>query len=187
MKYALDDVLNIDLPVVLMLENKSITTIAERALSLSRQHGYLAQITSSKQELEVRRIGEMPLSLGQQAIWTVCQVESAGVIYNLPIVIRVHSEIDTVALRSALKELLVRHEQLRAGFRLNEAMQPVQTIHPAMEPCFEHVFCDPDSDVQRQISAAIRLPFNLETGLCSEQCCSVRQGMIIICFFAPIT
>ena len=104
------------------------------------------------------------MSLGQQAIWTVCQVEPDTIIYNLPIALRIHSEIDPESLRAALRVLLSRHEQLRVGFRLNETMQPVQILLTETEPSFEQVFCDQELEEQQQISMAISQPFDLKNG-----------------------
>jgi amino acid adenylation domain-containing protein len=165
LKYAIDDLLQIELPLVLLLEDKSLTTISEHALSLAKQQNDCLPKTQVKeQDLPAKLPCEMPLSHGQQAIWTVCQVEPGTIIYNLPIALGIHSEINPEALRSALRVLLSRHEQLRVGFRLNETMQPVQILLPETKLSVEQVFCDQELERQEQISIAIRQPFDLENG-----------------------
>lgn len=165
LKYTIDDLLQINFPLVLLLEDKSLTTISEHALSLAKQQNNCrVKAPVAEQDLPAKRSCEMPLSLGQQAIWTVCQVEPDTIIYNLPIALEIHSEIDPEALRSALRVLFSRHEQLRVGFRLNDAMQPMQILLPETETSFEQIFCDLELERQEQISIAIRQPFDLGNG-----------------------
>jgi amino acid adenylation domain-containing protein len=158
LKYFIDDFLDIDLPVVSLLEDRSISAIAEQVLSLAkRQDG-------PKPEPSDQEASEMTLSLGQQAIWTVCRMEPDTTVYNMPIALHIRSTIDCAALDSALRDLMERHEQLQASFRLGNAMMPVQMRVQLSAPLLERVACQTEQEKAQQLSAGVRRPFDLEHG-----------------------
>ncbi len=186
LKYAIDDVLDIDLPLVLFFEEKSLLNIAEYSFAIAKQQSDLrAQNRVKELVTETQKSNERPLSLGQKAIWSVCQIESDSDMYNVPIGVKIHREISLELFRSALRILLSRHEQLRMGYKLNEAMQPVQIILPQDEPSFIQIFCDQDEEIYRQINLAIRQPFDLESGpLFRTYLFSSNKDQHILLFYA---
>ncbi|WAK02503.1 amino acid adenylation domain-containing protein [Methylobacter sp. YRD-M1] len=158
LKYFIDEFLGIDLPVVSLLEDRPISAIAEQALSLAKwQH-------SPRAEPSDPQAAAMPLSLGQRAIWTDCRTEPDSAVYNIPIALRIRSAIDSVALDSALRDLIERHGQLHAGFRLGDAMMPVQMRVQLPESLLERVVCRTGQEREQRISAAVWRPFDLERG-----------------------
>ncbi|MFQ6329772.1 non-ribosomal peptide synthase/polyketide synthase [Nocardia sp. CWNU-33] len=58
----------------------------------------------------------VPLSPAQQRIWFLNRFDSSGVGYNMPFVARLRGAVDVAALRSALDDVLARHEVLRTIF-----------------------------------------------------------------------
>ncbi|HZX29429.1 MAG TPA: amino acid adenylation domain-containing protein, partial [Telluria sp.] len=79
----------------------------------------------------VPRMDGMPLSLAQQRLWFLQQLDAAaGAAYHLPAALRLEGALDRWALESALSALVDRHEALRTTFA-QEAGEPVQRIHPA--------------------------------------------------------
>ncbi|WP_330250531.1 non-ribosomal peptide synthase/polyketide synthase [Nocardia sp. NBC_00565] len=58
----------------------------------------------------------VPLSPAQQRIWFLNRFDSAGAGYNMPFVVRLRGGVDLAALRSALIDLVARHEVLRTIF-----------------------------------------------------------------------
>ncbi len=71
-----------------------------------------------------------PLSLAQEPVWMLQQVEPGLVAYNVPRAIRLRGDLDVAAMRGALDALVVRHEALRTTFHANGA-EPVQVIEAA--------------------------------------------------------
>ncbi len=159
LKYAIDEFLTIDFPVVMLLDEQSLLAIAEHALSLAK----LGEVRNAYPTV-CHATKELPLSVGQQALWTGCQLASVPTIYNMAIALQIDTEINTVALRAALQDLLNRHGQLRATFTLNEQTQPVQTINSSKPPAFTQIRCDNAAHRQQKISAQLAQAFDLQNG-----------------------
>ncbi|MGW6622445.1 amino acid adenylation domain-containing protein [Nocardia sp. NPDC055002] len=69
----------------------------------------------------------IPLSLAQQRMWVVNQVDPASGSYNIPFAIRLTGELDIAALGAAVTDVLGRHESLRTFFPVSDG-SPFQEI-----------------------------------------------------------
>ncbi|MGK8555450.1 amino acid adenylation domain-containing protein [Nocardia gipuzkoensis] len=58
----------------------------------------------------------VPLSLAQQRMWVLNQVDTESPAYNLPFALRLTGALDVPALRQAVLDVLERHEALRTRF-----------------------------------------------------------------------
>ncbi|GGK57797.1 non-ribosomal peptide synthetase [Nocardia camponoti] len=72
----------------------------------------------------------IPLSYSQLAMWFQYRMEGASAVGNLPLALRFDGPLDIAALRSALDDVVARHESLRTTFPEHEGV-PHQVIHPA--------------------------------------------------------
>jgi len=78
------------------------------------------------QRIEGTRTAEQaaPLSFAQQRLWLLDRLMPTGSVYNIEHVLRLSGELDHLALRDALNELVRRHEVLRTRFGTQDG-QPV--------------------------------------------------------------
>ncbi|MBV8200733.1 MAG: AMP-binding protein, partial [Acidobacteria bacterium] len=120
-----------------------------------------------------------PLSLAQERLWFLAQLEPAGPAYNLAVAVRLEGEIRPRALAAALAQVVRRHESLRTVFADREG-QPEQRIAPPAPPsaCFPlplvemggiaaappHPGGPLRSEAARLATEAARRPFDLAAG-----------------------
>ncbi|WP_442789887.1 amino acid adenylation domain-containing protein [Nocardia sp. CDC160] len=62
------------------------------------------------------RPARIPLSLAQQRMWVLNQLDPESPAYNIPMVIRLTGALDVPALRHAVEDVLTRHEVLRTRY-----------------------------------------------------------------------
>nr|WP_261978016.1 non-ribosomal peptide synthetase [Gordonia sp. NB41Y] len=97
------------------------------AAAAGRDGGIVAPIVA-----EPARPDRIPLSFAQQRMWFINQFDPSSPTYNVPIVMRVSGPLDIRALRSAIADLVVRHEILRTTF-VSVDGDPVQLIGDVAE------------------------------------------------------
>ncbi|WP_330252184.1 amino acid adenylation domain-containing protein [Nocardia sp. NBC_00565] len=62
------------------------------------------------------RPDRVPLSLAQQRMWVLNQIDTSSAAYNIPLAIRLSGALDVQALRDAVADVLDRHEALRTRY-----------------------------------------------------------------------
>ncbi|MFZ2178670.1 MAG: amino acid adenylation domain-containing protein, partial [Rhodococcus sp. (in: high G+C Gram-positive bacteria)] len=88
---------------------------------------------SARPELRPRQgSGPLPVSLAQQRMWFINQLDTASPAYNIPVGIRLRGTLDVAALRMAVADVLTRHESLRTVFP-NTPNGPIQLVRPVAE------------------------------------------------------
>ncbi len=60
-------------------------------------------------------------------MWFINRFEGPSSTYNIPLLLRCHSRLDTVALRAAFRDVMIRHEVLRTVFAETDH-QPYQRV-----------------------------------------------------------
>ncbi|KQH75942.1 non-ribosomal peptide synthetase [Mycobacterium gordonae] len=81
---------------------------------------------------QVERPETVPLSLAQQRMWSVIQVQGPSAVFNIPWVFELRGQLDTQALALALADLVHRHEPLRTIYPAVDGV-PHQVVLPAGE------------------------------------------------------
>ncbi|MFN6531145.1 non-ribosomal peptide synthetase [Nostoc sp. ChiSLP03a] len=77
--------------------------------------------------IKADRTQNLPLSFAQERLWLLNQLEPDSPFYNEQTAIKLHGQLNVVALEQSLNKIIDRHEVLRTNFRtIND--QPVQVI-----------------------------------------------------------
>ncbi|MFB7721388.1 amino acid adenylation domain-containing protein [Nocardia sp. NPDC056100] len=111
------------------------TTVLTLAAFLATQEGVGGRIPLVAQE----RPELIPLSLAQQRMWFVNQLDTANSAYNVPAALRLHGELDTGALALAVRDVVARHESLRTVYPeadgiAHQVVLPAEQAAPDLEP-----------------------------------------------------
>ncbi|MEU5320313.1 amino acid adenylation domain-containing protein [Streptomyces sp. NPDC021056] len=106
-----------------------------------------------------------PLSAAQQRLYFLDRLDPQAATYLLPAAWRLSGRLDVPALRAALADLVVRHEQLRVVFPEHEGV-PYQRVLPADDAVLDLVDAAPaGEDADRHLDAAVHAaalrPFDL--------------------------
>ena len=117
----------------------------------------------------VPRVGDPPLSFGQQRLWLLDQLTPGTAIYNIAFDTHVQQPIAIEALAASLTEIVRRHEALRTTFVTVQG-HPVQRIAPPTP--FELAVIDlrsrspgeREAEARRQIGQLAHQPFDLSRG-----------------------
>ncbi len=117
----------------------------------------------------VARDKPLPLSLAQQRLWFLDQLEPGNAAYNIPLAVRLKGPLDVAALERSLNDVIRRHETLRTIFSLSDD-QPCQVIAPTLTlelPVLDRQD-EPEAERERQVQAWVRAeaatPFDLACG-----------------------
>jgi len=113
--------------------------------------------------------GAFPLSLAQQRLWFLSQMEPDSPAYNISIALRINGHMNVNALEGSIGEILRRHEVLRSVFSaVND--EPVQMINPAAVFTLQQLDISNLPEQQREPEAKMLAQeelsrvFNLEAG-----------------------
>ncbi|WIN00179.1 amino acid adenylation domain-containing protein [Actinoplanes oblitus] len=103
-----------------------------------------------------------PLSAAQQRLWFLHRMRGPSATYNMPYALRLTGPLDVAALRSALVDVVDRHESLRTVFAAPDGV-PHQVVLPANRATVE--VSRPAGDPGRWLSQAAHRPFDLSRDL----------------------
>jgi thioesterase domain-containing protein len=133
-------------------------------LSVAENKELLISLLSQKQSKQV-----FPLSLAQQRLWFLDQLNPGNPAYNVPFALHLRGNLNPRALQMGVQELVQRHETLRTRFG-TEAGHPVQvvTANPPIEATLIDLTGIAESgryaEAHRIASQQASIPFNLAAG-----------------------
>ena len=116
----------------------------------------------------------IPLTHGQERIWSLAKMEPGSSVYNVPTVFKLSGPLDVAALEKALTALLQRHAVLRTVFPGSDLAAALQVIQPAGDVVLPVTAIGRDlrklppeqakREVARLLQQEVRGPFDLEQG-----------------------
>ena len=137
----------------------------------------MTELTEAKRALLARRLraraaapviaprpaGEQPpLSFAQERLWFIEQYSPGTGAYVIPIVRRIHRDLDFLPER--LARLVTRHEPLRTRFPTGEDGRPVAVVEPSGTIPLSTVDASTEDEARERVDEFLREPFDLETG-----------------------
>ncbi|MEU3085653.1 amino acid adenylation domain-containing protein, partial [Streptomyces massasporeus] len=149
--------MGVEVPVRALFETPTIAGLA----------GWTDQAGEARRALEpMERPERVPLSFGQRGLWFLNRLEGPSSTYNVPLVMRFSGPLDVPALRSALHDVVARHEGLRTLFREADGT-PYQHIVPADEAVVDLIIADVDDErhLEAALAEAAQYHFDLVTEL----------------------
>ena len=133
------------------------------ALSSAEKRGLLAEL------LMRSGTNAFPLSLSQQRLWFLDQLEPGNPAYHVPLGLRLKGNLNTSALQTSLQQIVSRHDILRTVIGQDEN-QPAQVVGAELSvelPCTDLSHLserERESEAFRISAAEARAPFDLGTG-----------------------
>ncbi|MCW2917637.1 MAG: dptBC, partial [Actinomycetia bacterium] len=104
--------LGIELPIRALFEDQTVAGLVPRITRVQEQATGVVRPALVRKD----RPGTLPLSFAQQRLWFLNRLEGPSATYNMPIALRITGSLDVDALRSALGDVVERHESLRTVF-----------------------------------------------------------------------
>ncbi len=112
--------LNVEVPLKEIFANPTIKGISEY-IKGTNESKYIAIEAAEEREY-------YELSSAQKRLYTLHQLETDGISYNMPSIIAIEGRLDKVRLEEAFRKLIQRHEALRTSFHMDNE-EIVQKIH----------------------------------------------------------
>jgi amino acid adenylation domain-containing protein len=114
--------LSIEMPLKVVFEHPVLRT---QALWLAQQRG-----GGMLPAIEVRAPEDYVLSLAQQGLWWLVQLEGAGSAFNIPRVLLLSGALDVGALERSFTQVVRRHSNLRLCFPIRNGVPVVRMLDP---------------------------------------------------------
>jgi len=104
-----------------------------------------------------------PLSLTQQRLWFLSQLDGPQAAYNLSVALDIEGPFDAGAMAEALDDLVARHETLRTTFGMGDG-EGVQIVAPPEPVALVTMKLNDDTSLEALANEEASLPFDLATG-----------------------
>ncbi|MCD0252367.1 hypothetical protein JWH16_00380, partial [Xanthomonas campestris pv. campestris] len=122
----------------------------------------------------------LPLSLPQQRLWFIDQLEGAGAAYHIADAFRLHGDLDVAVFQRALDRVQQRHESLRTRFQATAEGGAEQVIDAAPGFALRHWDLSALSEAEREAAIGAHMAAESEARFDLSQGPLVR-GRLLRC------
>ncbi|MQY24881.1 non-ribosomal peptide synthetase [Nocardia aurantia] len=130
----INEALDTHLAVRELFEASTVAALAARIVPGAAAGAVRPKLTAVRRPADVAERARIPLSLAQQRMWVINQLDPQSPAYNIPLAIRLTGTLDVPALRAAVADVVERHEVLRTRYPADgTGGLPYQEILPAAE------------------------------------------------------
>ena len=156
--------LGVELPLVDLFTHPTVAGLAAAVADLERR-----RVAAGSDPIPAAAGAEAPLSLAQERLWLLEQIEPGRATYNVPAALRLGGPLDPAALAACFAEIARRHAVLRTTF-VAAGGEPRQRIAPPGGLALPIVDLaglpagPRRREVRRRTAAAAAAPFNLARG-----------------------
>ncbi|WP_215543874.1 non-ribosomal peptide synthetase [Amycolatopsis sp. CA-230715] len=147
---------DVEVPIRVLFENPTVAGLAAAVGSAGAARAALGPMA---------RPGVVPLSFAQRRLWFLDQLEGPSATYNIPLALRLRGVLDIDALRSALQDVVNKHESLRTIFPESDGVPRQQVLAPSDAGVELSVVDTGPDDIDAVVSAAASRPFELAVRL----------------------
>ncbi|MFD6217902.1 amino acid adenylation domain-containing protein, partial [Nocardia salmonicida] len=155
----LSDAFGTDVAVRALFETPTVDALARELDSIGRQAG---PGTGHRRLVPQQRPDRIPLSPAQARMWFLNQFDTSAAVYNVPVVVRISGPLDVDALRSALADVIDRHETLRTRYPDSDSGPWQEILAPHSQPrltCVEVT----EAEIADRIARETALGFDVST------------------------
>ncbi|MDH2430897.1 amino acid adenylation domain-containing protein, partial [Sphaerisporangium sp. TRM90804] len=107
------------------------------------------------------RSAELPLSFAQRRLWFLHRLEGPSPTYNIPIAVRLSGDLDEACLRTALRDVVARHETLRTVFPETRGVPRQHVLDPGDVPLTLESHPIDEDELPAALAAEARHAFDL--------------------------
>ncbi|WP_141588881.1 non-ribosomal peptide synthetase/type I polyketide synthase [Myxococcus sp. AB056] len=116
----LRETFSVQLPLSALFEAPTVAGISARIEAMLQAAGPLEGRAASEVMFRIDRAGELPLSVVQERVWRMEQLDPGNPSLNMPLAVRISGALDAPVLERSVNEVIRRHEMLRATYRVED-------------------------------------------------------------------
>ncbi|MFJ5292764.1 amino acid adenylation domain-containing protein, partial [Streptomyces sp. NPDC088348] len=145
--------LDVEIEIRTLFEHPTVATLATALDTADQARAPL---------MPEKRPAQMPLSFAQQRLWFLNRLEGPSATYNIPLVLRLDGALNTDALRTALTDLVERHETLRTVFPERDGAPEQVVLTTALSPLDFRITDVTESELDGLVTHAATEPIDVE-------------------------
>ncbi|RKH35462.1 amino acid adenylation domain-containing protein [Corallococcus praedator] len=116
----LRETFNVQLPLSALFEAPTVAGISKRIEAMLQASHPSDGMAASELMVRIDRTGELPLSVVQERVWRMEQLDPGNPSLNMPLAVRLSGVLDVAVLARSINEVIRRHEMLRATYRVQD-------------------------------------------------------------------